>query len=60
MNNNETKKLISLILNSVGLAMGVAVLVLNILGNIENDTSIRLLSLGVIAYGLHLLQNKTN
>ncbi len=58
MNNNEMKKLISLILSGIGLAMGIAVLVLNILGNIENDTSIRLLSLGVIAYGLYLLQDK--
>lgn len=53
----EQKKIISLILKSIGLAMGIAVLILNIMGNIDTDSSIKLLSLGIIAYGLYLLQN---
>lgn len=58
MDSNEIKKLISLIFIGVGLAMGIAVLVLSILEGIDNNTAIKLLSLGAIAYGLYLLQNR--
>lgn len=57
MRNSKNGNLKSLIFKSVGLAMGIAVFVLNILGNIDQDTSIKLLSVGMIAYGLYLLQN---
>ncbi len=58
MDSNEIKKLISLIFIGVGLAMGIAVLVLSILKGIDNNTAIKLLSLGAISYGLYLLQNR--
>lgn len=57
MNNSKTKSIIGTALKGIGLAMGISVLVLNILGKIENNSSIKLLSLGVIAYGLYLLQD---
>lgn len=57
MNNSKTKSIIGTTLKGIGLAMGISVLVLNILGKIENNSSIKLLSLGVIAYGLYLLQD---
>lgn len=60
MNNSKNKELIPLILKAIGLAMGIGVLILNILENIDNNTSIRLLSIGIIAYGLYLLGNKDN
>lgn len=56
MNKDYNQKISSLVFKSVGLGLGVAVLVLNLLGNIENDNSIRLLSLGIIVYGLYLMQ----
>ncbi|CAK7085638.1 hypothetical protein CIW83_04585 [Tissierella sp. P1] len=58
MDGAKTRDLIGIILKGIGLAMGIAVFVLSILGSIENDTSIKLLSLGVVAYGLYLLQDK--
>lgn len=57
MNSAKGRNLISIILKGIGLAMGIAVFVLSILGSIENETSIKLLSLGVVAYGLYLLQD---
>ncbi|WP_406242593.1 hypothetical protein ACF3M2_21135 [Tissierella carlieri] len=58
MDGAKTRNLIGIILKGIGLAMGIAVFVLSILGSIENDISIKLLSLGVVAYGLYLLQDK--
>ncbi|MBU5313751.1 hypothetical protein KQI38_17135 [Tissierella carlieri] len=58
MDGAKTRDLIGIILKGIGLAMGIAVFVLSILGSIENDISIKLLSLGVVAYGLYLLQDK--
>ena len=55
---NEIKNAFSVVFIGVGLAMGIAVLVLNILEGIDGNTSIKLLSLGIITYGLHLLQIK--
>ena len=58
MNNDKGKQLISLILIAVGLAMGIAVLVLSLLNKVDNSDAIRMLSLGFILYGIFLLQNK--
>lgn len=53
----EIKKLINLILKAVGLAMGIAVLVLNILGEANPTESIKLLSIGMISFGIYLLND---
>lgn len=58
MNGTKTKNLIGIVLKGIGLATGIAVFVLSILGNIESDAAIRLLSLGIVAYGLCLLQDE--
>lgn len=42
------KKLIKLICNSVGLAMGVAVIVLSILKKIDNQDGLYMLGIGII------------
>lgn len=60
MNQSKNRELTSTILKALGLAMGIAVFVLNILENIDNNTSIRLLSIGMIAYGLYLFRKEAN
>lgn len=44
----KVKKLIKLICNSVGLAMGVAVIVLSILKKIDNQDGLYMLGIGLI------------
>lgn len=58
MNSVKTKNLMSIILRGLGLAMGIAVFVLGRLGDIDVENSINLLSLGIVAYGLYLFQDK--
>ncbi len=58
MKNFKSIKL--LIFNVVALAMGVAVLVLNILSKIDTETAIRLLSIAVISLGINLLEKDKN
>lgn len=48
--------MISLILKAVGLAMGVAVLVLSIMDGIEPTTAIKLLAIGLSCIGIAQLQ----
>lgn len=47
-----------LIFKAVGLAMGVATLVLNIMGKINIESSVTLLSIGLICLALNGLENK--
>lgn len=53
--NDDLKKLV---FKSVALAMGVASLVLNLLGSIEIKNSIIFLSLGLICLALSQFENK--
>ena len=46
------KNLIRLICNAVALGMGIAVIVLNILGNLTTGTAFTLLGIGVAVLGL--------
>lgn len=55
MMNKDLKKLI---LKSIGLAMGVATLVLNIVKTLEIKSSITLLSIGLICLAVSELENK--
>ena len=50
--NTMKKNLIRLICNAVALGMGVAVVVLNILGNLATSTALTLLGIGVAVLGL--------
>lgn len=49
-----------LVFNVVALAVGIAVLVLDILSKIETKSAIRLLSIAVICVGLNLLEQEKN
>ena len=52
--NNKIKDLINLILKAVAIAMGIGVVVLNILDKIEIKASIIILGIGMFCIGLYL------
>lgn len=52
------RNLKGLIFKSIGLAMGIATLVLNILGKINVGNSITLLSIGLVCLALNELENR--
>ena len=56
--DSKIKDLFNLILKAVAVAMGVAVIVLNILDKIDIKTSIILLGIGIFCIGLYLLDDK--
>ena len=55
--NNKIKDLINLILKAVAIAMGIGVVVLNILDKIEVKSSIIMLGIGMFGIGLYLLDS---
>ena len=55
--NNKIKDLINLILKAVAIAMGMGVVVLNILEKIEVKSSIIMLGIGMFCIGLYLLDS---
>ena len=52
--NNKIQDLINLILKAVAIAMGIGVVVLNILDKIETKSSIIMLGIGMFCIGLYL------
>ena len=58
--NNKIKDLINLIFKAVAIAMGVAVVVLNILNKLDVKSSIIMLGIGIICISINLLSNKGN
>ena len=54
----KTSNTITLVLKAVGMAMGVAVVVLNILKTVSAETSIMLLGIGMFALGLAMLSRE--
>ena len=56
--NNKLKDLINLIFKAIALAMGVAVIVLNILNQIEVKNSIVMLGIGLFCIGIYLINDK--
>lgn len=55
--NNKIKDLINSILKAVAIAMGIGVVVLNILEKIEVKSSIIMLGIGMFCIGLYLLDS---
>ena len=58
--NTKMKDLINLIFKAVALAMGIAVVVLNILNQIDIKSSIIMLGIGIVCIAIYLLDNKGN
>lgn len=56
----KTKDLMNLIFKAVALAMGIAVVTLNILNQIDVKSSIIMLGIGIICISIYLLTNKEN
>ena len=59
-NLNKFYSFIGLVFKAVGLAMGVAVVVLSIMGEIEADSAIMLLGIGLAGTGVAALMEKKN
>lgn len=59
-NTTQMKDLINLIFKAVALAMGIAVVVLNILNQIDIKSSITMLGIGIACIAIYLLDNKEN
>ena len=58
--NDKNKDLINLILKAIIIAMGIAVLVLNVLNKIDIRSSIIMLSIGILCSGIYFLKSKDN
>lgn len=56
--NSKIKDLVNLIFKAVAIAMGIAVVVLNILNEIDIKSSIIMLGIGLACVGIYLLDNK--
>ena len=59
-NTAKMKDLINLIFKAVALATGIAVVVLNILNQIDIKSSIIMLGIGITCIAIYLLDNKEN
>ena len=55
MEKKSIREIVSVIFNAVTLAMGVAVVVLSCLGNLESQTAVTLLGLGLACAGAAML-----
>ncbi|MGN0627525.1 MAG: helix-turn-helix domain-containing protein [Oscillospiraceae bacterium] len=53
----EVDKIVNLVLKAVPLAMGVAVVVGSVLGNIDASSAVSFLGIGVFCIGLYLIKN---
>ena len=60
VSNTKIKDLINLIFKAIALAMGIAVVVLNILNQIDIKSSIIMLGIGIVCIAIYLLDNKKN
>lgn len=58
MKGKNVKDLVKLIFKALALAMGVAVVALSIMNEIDTDTAIMMLAIGVVGSGGALLMDK--
>ena len=58
--NTKFKDLLNLIFKAVALALGIAVVVLNVLNQIDVKSSIIMLGIGIVCIAIYLLDNKGN
>lgn len=56
--DTEIKKLVPTILNGITLAMGIATIVLNILGEISVENSITMLAIAITCIGITAISKK--
>lgn len=58
MEKKSIKETVSTIMKALTLAMGVAVVVLSCIGNLETNTAVILLGIGLACAGISMLQEK--
>lgn len=56
--NQKINRIVTLVFKAVGMAMGIAVLVLSVMSDIKTDSAITMLAIGVTCIGISLLQSK--
>lgn len=56
--SQKVNQISTLVLKAVGMAMGIAVLVLSVLGNIQINPAITMLAIGIACIGVVQFQNK--
>lgn len=56
--NTTIGNILPLVFKAVGMAMGIAALVLSVLGEADADTLFTLLSIGVVSLGIAILSNE--
>lgn len=58
MEKKSMKEIVSMIMKAITLAMGVAVVTLSCIGNLETNTAVILLGIGLAFAGISMLQEK--
>ena len=58
MEKKSMKEIVSTIMKAITLAMGVAVVALSCIGNLETNTAVILLEIGLACTGISMLQEK--
>ena len=58
MEKKSMKEIVSMIMKAITLAMGVAVVTLSCIGNLETNTAVILLGIGLACAGISMLQEK--
>ena len=58
--NNKINEIINIVLIGVGLAMGICIIVTSILKQIDMNTAITMLGIGMTCLAIYLLKNKDN
>lgn len=58
MENNDIRQIVSTVLKAVAAAMGIAVVVLNQMGQMDMQSAISMLGIGLACAGLAMLEKK--
>lgn len=58
MENKSIRDIVSAVLKAVALAMGIAVVVLSVMGTMETQTSVTMLGIGLACAGAAMLEKR--
>lgn len=58
MENKSIRDIVSVVLKAVALAMGIAVVVLSVMGTMETQTSVTMLGIGLACAGAAMLEKR--
>lgn len=60
INRNKVDEIVDTVLKGIGIAMGIAVTVLSVLGELEINAAFTMLGIGLAGISISLLKDKTN